>query len=55
MTASGIPEHAVVIERMKIDVLNLSIEELESQKTISPACITLLWALAISGVQMART
>ena len=55
MTASGIPEHAVVVERMNREVLNLFIEELELQKTISPACITFVWALPISGVQIART
>ena len=39
---SGIPEHAVVVERMNMEVLNLSIKLLRSQKTISLDCMTFL-------------
>ena len=38
ITPKGIPEVGVAVDKMNTDVLKRSKEEVESQKTISPAC-----------------
>jgi len=52
--ACGTHEHACVVERLNRAVLYLAGEEVASQMTISPACNTFRWALARSGVQIAK-